>query len=96
MHACPTAIVPACTGRGEQFRAAELQVVMSDLMRSKIEFPCPDCSRKVRATIGDVKGERTVRCSGGHGVRLKDEGRGAAKLDRAVSDLQRKLRNLKF
>lgn len=54
---------------------------------------CPDCGGKVRYTLQDVARGRTVRCSRGHAVTLKDGG-GAAAADKAARDLDRALKRL--
>jgi len=59
----------------------------------KIEVPCPECGEKVKCTLDDVAKQRTVRCAGGHSVKLVDEGRGAAKTSKALKDLDKALKN---
>ena len=49
---------------------------------------------KVRFTLDDVASQRTVRCSRGHSVKLKDEGGGARKASKALSDLEKTLKKL--
>ena len=65
---------------------------MSDLMKQKLEIKCPKCGRTMRPELDAVKMGRSVRCAGGHSVKLKDEGGGIAKADRAMSDLERALK----
>lgn len=55
---------------------------------------CPDCSAKVRVTLDDVAKQRTVRCSRGHAVTLKDQGGGARKATRAMDDFEQALKKL--
>ena len=47
---------------------------------------------KVRFTLDDVASQRTVRCSRGHSVKLKDEGGGARKASKALGDLEKTLK----
>jgi ssDNA-binding Zn-finger/Zn-ribbon topoisomerase 1 len=68
---------------------------MSDLLKTKVEVPCPECGRKLRVTLGDIKQGRTVSCSGGHRVTLKDGGKGIEKVDKALNDVARKLNRLR-
>ncbi len=67
---------------------------MSGLMKQKLEIKCPECGRTMRTTLDAVRLGRSVRCAGGHSVKLKDEGRGVAKTDRAMGDLERALKRL--
>lgn len=61
-------------------------------MTEKMETNCPDCGGGVIYTLDDVAKQRTVRCSGGHLVKLRDEGGGARKASKALSDLDMALR----
>lgn len=61
-------------------------------MAEKMETECPDCGGGVRFTLDDVAKQRTVRCSRGHLVKLQDEGGGARKASKALSDLDMALR----
>jgi predicted Zn finger-like uncharacterized protein len=56
-------------------------------MTDKMGTECPDCGSRVRFTLDDVAKQRTVRCSRGHLVKLQDEGGGARKASKALSDL---------
>lgn len=59
----------------------------------KMEVPCPECGRKVKCTLDHIAKQRTVRCAGGHSVKLVDEGRGAAKANKAFKDLEKTLKD---
>lgn len=61
-------------------------------MADKMETECPDCGAKLRLTLEDLARQRTVRCSRGHNVKLKDEGGGARKASKALSDLEKSLK----
>lgn len=61
-------------------------------MTDKMETECPDCGSRVRFTLDDVAKQRTVRCSRGHLVKLQDEGGGARKASKALSDLDMALK----
>ncbi len=61
-------------------------------MTDKIETKCPDCGSKVRFTLDDVAKQRTVRCSGGHSVKMRDQGGGAREASKALSDLDKALK----
>lgn len=54
----------------------------------KMETECPDCGGKLRFTLDEVAGQRTVRCSRGHNVKLQDHGGGARRVSKALSDLE--------
>lgn len=43
-------------------------------MLDDLDTDCPDCGGRVRFSLDDLARERTVRCSRGHSVTLKDEG----------------------
>jgi transposase len=61
-------------------------------MSDKLETECPDCGGKIRFELEDVARRRTVRCSRGHSVKLKDEGGGARKASKALNDLDKALK----
>lgn len=61
-------------------------------MTDKMETECPDCGSRVCFTLDDVAKQRTVRCSRGHLVKLQDEGGGARKASKALSDLDMALK----
>ena len=63
-------------------------------MLDDLDATCPDCGSTVRFTLEDVARERTVRCSGGCSVELRDEGGGARDTKRALDDLDRSLEGL--
>jgi hypothetical protein len=60
----------------------------------KIETDCPECGSTVRFTLSDVAAKRTVRCGRGHSVQLNDDDGSARKADKALKDLERKLKRL--
>jgi len=59
-----------------------------------IDQDCPTCNARMRVTVSDVANERTVTCPRGHRVRLEDGNGGFRKADKAMSDLDKALRNL--
>jgi DNA-directed RNA polymerase subunit RPC12/RpoP len=61
-------------------------------MSDKIEIDCPDCGAKLRFTLDDLAKQRSVRCSRGHNVKLQDEGGGARKAAKSLSELEKKLK----
>ena len=61
-------------------------------MTDKMDTECPDCGSRVRFTLDDVAKQRTVRCSRGHLVKLQDQGGGARKASKALSDLDMALK----
>ena len=61
-------------------------------MTDKMETECPDCGSRVRFTLDDLAKQSTVRCSRGHLVKLQDEGGGARKASKALSDLDMALK----
>lgn len=58
------------------------------------DIKCPECGSPVRATLDDVARERTVRCSRGHGIKLRDEGGGARSATKSLDELDKTLRRL--
>ena len=67
---------------------------MVDILAQTVDIECPQCRVKVSARLRDIEQGRTVRCSRGHEIRLKDEGRGLAKIDRAFKDLERSVKRV--
>ena len=63
-------------------------------MLDDLDADCPECGGKVRFSLDDLARERTVRCSRGHAVTLKDEGGGAAKANKSLRDLDKALDGL--
>ena len=59
-----------------------------------LDVSCPECGGAVRFSLDDLARERTVRCSRGHSVALKDEGGGAAKASKSLRDLDRSIKRL--
>ena len=55
---------------------------------------CPECGGKLPAKLADVAAGRTVRCSHGHAVKLKDDSGGVREADRATQDFDKALRDL--
>lgn len=61
---------------------------MSDSFdNTPIEFKCPECGRKLKSSVGAARRSRTVRCSGGHSVKLE-----GAQFDKQLRDLTKTLR----
>jgi hypothetical protein len=58
----------------------------------KLETDCPDCGAKLRSELEDLARQRTVRCSRGHSVKLKDEGGGALKASKALKDFEKTIK----
>lgn len=63
-------------------------------MFDDLDVSCPECGGTVRFNLDDVAMERTMTCSNGHGVKLRDEGGGAAEVSGALRDLDRQLDGL--
>lgn len=61
-------------------------------MPDRCNEKCPDCGGALRFTLDDVAKHRTVRCSRGHSVELKDQGGGARKANQAMADLDKALK----
>lgn len=62
---------------------------MIGFLNSPIDVPCPECGRTVSTTLGAVKDNRTVPCSLGHRIELREEGHGIAEAERAIKDVER-------
>lgn len=63
-------------------------------MKKEIEHKCPDCGAKVGFDLDDVAKERTVHCRNGHPIKLRDDNRGAAKVTKALKNLEKKIKRL--
>ncbi|NUO58988.1 MAG: hypothetical protein HOV78_20195 [Hamadaea sp.] len=59
-----------------------------------IDIECPECGSKVGVSLEDVAKQRTVRCRKGHSIKLNDKGGGARKAQKALDDLDKKIRRL--
>jgi hypothetical protein len=59
------------------------------LDNEKLEIPCPECQQVVRTTIGRARRSPTVRCPGGHTIKVD-----ARQLDRELGKVDRALDNL--
>lgn len=60
----------------------------------KITLTC-GCGRQVQAQLADFRNRRTVRCSAGHTITLKEDRPGEiAKADRAAQQLDHELKKL--
>ncbi len=35
-----------------------------------LNFPCPRCGKQLSQTIGEARENRTIRCAGGHDVKV--------------------------
>lgn len=64
-----------------------------NIMDLDLGLKCPECGGKLTAKLADVANGRTVRCSRGHAVKLKDEGGGARKADRSTRDFDKAVRD---
>lgn len=69
---------------------------MRDLIRLRVNAPCPICGVVFHPGLEDVRLERTVSCPNGHAVKLHDQDRGVRKLDRQLGDIERKFRRASF
>lgn len=68
-----------------------------DLNSHTLEIPCPNCGKKFQETIGRLKHNPEIRCSGcGSNIRIDaDELRqGIQTVENSLADLQRQLGNL--
>lgn len=61
-------------------------------MADRLDGECPECGRTYRFTMQDVIKERTVRCAGGHSIKLKDDGHNARKAERELRKIDPKFR----
>ncbi|MDP9381574.1 MAG: hypothetical protein M3Q29_15785 [Chloroflexota bacterium] len=60
---------------------------MSDLMKAKVDFPCPECGVNMHSTLDEVRRRSTVRCPRGHQVELVDKGGELGKVNRELDKL---------
>lgn len=65
---------------------------MREFMRAPVSMSCPVCGSAFRATLEEVRMERTVLCPRGHSVHLVDKDHGAQQLDRELASLERTMR----
>jgi hypothetical protein len=63
-------------------------------MLDDLDTTCPNCGGTVRFSLDDLAQERTVRCTNGHSVTLKDEGGGAAATAKSLRALDESLKGL--
>lgn len=56
---------------------------------AKVDVPCPECGRKVVASLGQLKRNPTLQCGAGHAfdVDAKQATRELDKVDKAIADL---------
>ena len=63
-------------------------------MLNDLDADCPECGGVVRFSLDDLARQRTVRCSRGHAVTLKDERGGAAQASKSLRDLDKSIKGL--
>ena len=61
-------------------------------LNQEIEFSCPECGRKLKAKLRDVKSRKSVRCSCGAVIKL--EGKGFEEPLKALRKLEESLKKL--
>lgn len=69
---------------------------MSELLKAKISFPCPQCGRRLGASLGQVQNGDSVWCPGGHRVRLRSADNGIRQADQALDRFKRSMQQLKL
>ncbi len=67
---------------------------MSELLKAKIDVPCPECGVKIRPTLGDIQRGRTVTCPRGHRVTLTESGNSIKQADRALDGFKRSIERM--
>lgn len=67
---------------------------MSELLKARIDIPCPRCGRKFNVTLRDLQSGRTATCPSGHRVKLREQGDGVRSADRAVDNFKRAIQRL--
>lgn len=60
-----------------------------DPLDPAVDLPCPSCGRRLRASLGVVRGGGAVRCPVDHVVDLRVGRDGLPQVDRFVGDLLR-------
>lgn len=48
-----------------------------------LEWPCPECGRTVKTTVGDGRRNRSIRCPGGHFIEVE-----GSSLDKATREAE--------
>ena len=65
---------------------------MLDISKHKIDFPCPSCKRKLKASLQQIANQSSVKCpSCSETIQLKDKG-GSAK--RGLNDMNKAFKSL--
>jgi hypothetical protein len=67
---------------------------MSELLRAKIPFACPQCGRRIEATLGQFQSGVTIWCPGGHSVRVGSKDNGIRQADQALDRFKRSMQRL--
>lgn len=59
-----------------------------------LEFPCPECGRKVKTSVGDGRRNRSIRCPGGHTIIVdgSDLDRGATQVEKTLNDMMKRFK----
>ncbi len=67
---------------------------MSELLKAKLDVPCPECGAKMRTTLGEIQRGRTITCPRGHRVTLTESGNGIRQADKSLDDLKRSIKRM--
>lgn len=58
-----------------------------------LDFPCPECGRTVKTTVGKGRRNEAIRCSGGHTIKVdgSDLDRGTRRAEASIDKIMRRL-----
>lgn len=59
-----------------------------------LEFPCPECGRNVKTTVGEGRRNRSIRCPGGHTIEVEGSSLDSAtqKVEQSVDKVLRRFK----
>lgn len=66
---------------------------MASISDQQVTIRC-GCGRNVRARLRDFQNGRTVRCSMGHTIRLKEQGSGIRQADQALRRFEQEMKRI--
>lgn len=69
---------------------------MSELLKTKIAFACPQCGRRLEASLGQVQSGGTVWCPGGHAVKVRSNDNSIRRADQALDRFKHSMQRLKY
>lgn len=64
------------------------------LDHAPLEWPCPECGRTIKTTVGDGRRNRSIRCPGGHTIEVEgsDLDRATRRMEQSVDRILRRFK----